>query len=267
MNAVHLAHGRSSEVYEYAGDRVIKVFHPDIDDAQIDQEVRDSLLVHRLGATPIGCHGEGSLDGRRGIVFDRVHGIALTSVAEKNILALGRVSRTLAAEHVKLHGITSDELPDVREYAVGLLATAPFAELSDLEREQLAVLLRELPDGRAILHLDFHPQNVFTHDAGHAVIDWQATCAGHPAADVAMTRFLFTEAELFPGTPPLKKALYTAVRRVMLRFYLREYQARTGLTDEQIEQWATAVRVLRLGILDVPSEHDSLLEKIRGALR
>ncbi len=267
MNAVHLAHGRSSEVYERDGDRVIKVFHTDIDDAQIDQEVRDSVLMHDLGATPIGCYGEGDLDGRRGIVFDRIHGIALTAVAEKNILALGRVARTLADEHARLHEIHTDDLPDVREHAASLLGTAPFAELDDRERAQLAAQLRALPAGRAILHLDFHPQNVFTHNDGYAIIDWQATCAGHPAADVAMTRFLFTEAELFPGTPALKRALYTAVRRVMLRFYLRQYRARTGMTDEQIEQWATAARILRVGILDVPSEHDRLLEQIRGSLR
>jgi hypothetical protein len=75
------------------------------------------------------------------------------------------------------------------------------------------------------------------------------------------------EVELFPGTPPLKLVLYALSRLVILHFYRKSYLATGTVTKAEVQQWITCARVLRLGLLDVPSERRRLLRRIRRAVR
>lgn len=261
-----IARGRSSEVFADDPEHVVKLYFAGADEAEVDREVRDSRTVHALGITPVRCYGRVERDGRHGIVFDRIDGIPLTTVAERNILRLPEVGRTLADEHVAMHAAHTTQLQDVRELALAQLDKPVFAGLSAAERTALGDHLRALPGGDAVLHLDFHPQNVFVLPDRNVVIDWQTAVAGDPAADVALTCLLFREAELFPGTSPPMRVVYAAVRRVLLRHYLAEYLRRGTVTPADIDRWTTAARVLRLGLLDIASERDRMLAGIRRDL-
>ncbi|MBZ4487556.1 phosphotransferase [Microbacterium sp. cx-55] len=261
-----IARGRSSEVFADDPGHVVKLYFAGADEVEVDREVRDSRTVHALGITPVRCYGRVERDGRHGIVFDRIDGIPLTTVAERNILRLPEVGRTLADEHVAVHAAHTTELQDVRALALAQIDKPSFAALTIAERESLRAHLRSLPDGDAVLHLDFHPQNVFVLADRNVVIDWQTAVSGDPAADVALTCLLFREAELFPGTSAPMRVVYAAVRRVLLRHYLAEYLRRSTVTPAQIERWTTAARVLRLGLLDVASERERMLAGIRRDL-
>lgn len=260
-----LGHGRTSDVYAW-GEDAIKLFPASTSLKAIEREAHDAGLVHSLGVPSLEVRGLAEADGRTGIVFERLAGENLTTISERNILGLPEVCRTLARLHVAVHAAPAPELIDVRELAVSVLDRPQFAALTTSERAWLVDHLRSLPAGDSVLHLDYHPQNVHEHHDGHAVIDWEAASSGAPAADVAMSRLLMTEAELFPGTPPLKIVLYTLARRVMLHFYLAEYRRLTGLTMGEVERWQTAARVLRLGLLNVASERSRLLGRIRAAI-
>lgn len=262
-----IAPGRTASVYVWgdpADDRVVKVYHGDWPEQEIAREARDATTAHALGVTPIGTHGRTEVDGAPGLVFDRVHGIALTTVAERNILRIGEVGRTLARVQAGMHAVHTDAFVDVREFAVGLLDAPGLARLTAAERAAVTAQLRALPAGASVLHLDCHPLNVFEHDGGHAIIDWQSACSGAPAADVAMTRVLFTEAELFPGLNALQRGVYQTVRGIMLRSYLAEYRRLTGITDAEVDRWMLAARVIRLGLLDIASERDAAIARIRA---
>ena len=262
-----LATGRTARVYAVGPDHVLKVFEPSVHRDEIDQEEQDSTRAHELGLTPIRCHGRVVLDdGRTALELDRVDGEALTTVAEQNPLRIRSVARTLARVHAQVHAVRTSEFPDVRELAARLVDAPPLSALTPDEKQQLREHVRALPDDDSVLHLDFHPLNVFQHHGGHAVIDWQTTCHGPAAADVAMTRLLFTEAELFPGISTAQRLLYQSVRRVMLGFYEAEYRRLTGVASCDVDRWATTVRVLRLGLLDVESERSALLQRIRDTL-
>ena len=112
-----IARGRSAEVFADGDDRVVKLAFGGIDAGEVAQEIAASRLAYELGITPVRCHGGVEMDGRHGIVFDRIDGIPLTAVAERNILRLPQVGSTLAAEHLFVHRARTDRLPDVRELA------------------------------------------------------------------------------------------------------------------------------------------------------
>jgi Ser/Thr protein kinase RdoA (MazF antagonist) len=262
-----LGHGRTSEVYALGDGTAIKVYPPDEDPAAIAQEAAAATLIHHLGVPSVRCLGTGDLDGRPGIVFERLDGPNLARQAEQNPLRLPAMSRTLADLHARVHAARTDALPDVRALAVLMLDTPRLRTLDLATRERLRAYLEGLPDGDSVLHLDFHPQNVFQHADGPVVIDWQAASRGAAAADVAMSVVLMREVELFPGTPPLMLALYAASRRLVLRFYLARYLATSGLTRAEVERWITCARILRLGLLDVESERRRFLRRIVAAAR
>lgn len=265
-SATPLAHGRSCEVFALGADRVVKLSLPGIPAAEVEREIRDSIVVHELGLTPLRCYGPIEQDGRRGIVFDRMEGVALTSLAERNPLRLPAVGRMLGAEHARVHAAQTDRLQDVRALAGSLVDAAPLDALDAAERETLRERIAALPVGRSVLHLDFHPQNVFDRHGERIVIDWQSAAVGPSFVDVAMTRFLFTEAELFPGISAWQRTLYGALRRLMFRFYLSEYRARTGMTDADIDRGELAALTVRLALLDVASERTWILGRIRTLL-
>ena len=261
-----VAHGRSADVHALTADTVLKVYRDDWPGEAIDREVEDATAAFDLGLTPIRCHGRTDAGGRRAVAFDRIEGVALTTVAERNPLRMRRVARSLAREHARIHRVATDRFPDVRDVAADLVGTAPFGALTARERSALLDHLASLPGGDSVLHLDFHPMNVFRHGGGIATIDWQSTASGDPAADVAMTRLLFTEAELFPGASRAQLLVYGAARGAMGRMYLSEYLSVTGMTTARLDRWATAARVLRLGMLDIPSERERLLSGIRSVI-
>nr|BFF24808.1 hypothetical protein GCM10025732_27730 [Glycomyces mayteni] len=59
-------------------------------------------------------------------------------------------------------------------------------------------------NGRTILHLDLHPENIIETPAGPAVIDWTNAAAGDPAVDRAVSWTII--AELDPATLPIDPA-------------------------------------------------------------
>lgn len=265
-----LAVGRTAEIFAWLGDDsrdlVVKLFPAEYDAGLVAAEAVASSEAHRLGLTTIGCHGQIRVEDRHGLLLDRLRGDSLTRLAERNPLALRSGSRTLARTHARVHEASTGVLPEVRDAVVAALDTAPLAFLTEPQRDLARSLVRQLPAGDQVLHLDFHTENVFAHDCGHltghTVIDWQTALRGDPAADVAMTVLLLSDAELWPGTPLLKRLLVQSVRKLVLSTYLAEYQRLTGLTTAEIAAWRLPAVVLRMSTLDIASERDGFRREL-----
>lgn len=107
---------------------------------------------------------------------------------------------------------------------------------------QLATALqqraRTLP---ALLHLDYHPQNVLTNGREiTAVLDWANAHAGDPRADVARTYTILMVEPYMPGKQPFVISL---MRRILAWSWRRGYEQVAGrLVDMPwFYAWAGAV--------------------------
>lgn len=257
-----VAIGRTAEVFAHGPDRVVKLYFDAIEDAFIDTEAHNCERAFQAGATPIQCHGEGSWDGRRGLVFDALHGDSLTRKAEKNLLHLRQSGRLLAREHAALHACDGRGFDEVRHVTASLLDAPQLTALTGAHRDEARRRLGALPEGGALLHMDFHTENVFVHDGGCAVIDWQTPLRGAPAADVACTMFLLAEAELWPGLPVWRQLLYNTVRRILRGGYWAEYRRLTGMTGDQVDAWRLPALLTRRVRWDIEGERDRLEAEI-----
>ena len=178
---------------------------------------------------------------------------------------IASAAHQLADLHLAMHSRTETELPSGHELLTRLLRVAP--RLTDLARSWLLWQLERLPEGEAICHGDYHPDNILMSVRGPAVIDWMSVTRGHPLADVAGTFLLFRVAEMPETLGRLVRGPVGIVWRAMLYPYLRRYFRLTPYTREQLEDWIPVMAAAYLGQGLNTREEDKLLAFIDAAVK
>lgn len=208
--------GASSTVHAWTPGRVVKLFRPGFE-AQAAGEARRARALAAAGVPCPAVHELLEIDGRIGIVFDRVHGRS----------ALGRRdgAAITARVHVDLHDVIAPEdLPRL----VDTLA----------ERG-----ITGLPDGDRVYHGDFHPGNILHDGAGWSVIDWSDAHRAHPAADVACSILAIGYRGLRDG-PTADDAHRRRARAA--DHYLDTYAALRPRVLDDLHRWTSAIGTLLL---------------------
>lgn len=135
---------------------------------------------------------------------------------------------------------------------------------SDLKNRVLQ-LLDELPDGVALCHLDFHPEQVIVTKEGSFIIDWMTACQGHPLADVARTIVILTVGQS-PTANRAMRLIASIFRGSFRRAYLSQYlQLNPQQAYVDIQTWMIPVAAGRLRE-DIPGERERLLKIIQSHL-
>jgi len=116
--------------------------------------------------------------------------------------------------------------------------------------------LEQLPDGTALCHGDFHPENVLVGELGVYVIDWPNAMRGNPVADIARTTLLVLYSELPPDLPGRKEIMQQ--REQFYQTYLEHYQTFSGLDSAQLQSWMPIVAAARLRD-NIPAEEPRLM--------
>jgi aminoglycoside phosphotransferase (APT) family kinase protein len=192
----------------------------------VRREAEVSRQVHRAGLPAPAVYdsdasdGLHEVDGRLGVVFERVDGPTMMRDLGARPWMLIAHSRRLAALHARIHEAPGEVLPPMRERIEWSIDRAS-GSISEHARQAARERLQALPDVRQVCHGDFHPDNVILRRGSPMVIDWGPASAGHPAADVAWTYLLYRFASTPLGTPTALRLLLAVVRRWSLRIYLR----------------------------------------------
>lgn len=263
-----LVSARSADLYPWEGDRVLKLFRAGIPHETAMWERRNIEEAHALGATTVACFGETQIGGRTGLVLRRIDGGTLTTSVNANPLRILKVPETLARLHARMHMADTRALRDVRAIVVECLDRPAMAFLSGGQRTALERHVGALPDGTTLLHLDFHTDNVLGPWGAETVIDWATAAQGAAGADMAMTWFLFHEAELFPGITKAQELLYNTLRKFIYRRYLAHYLRLRGLSADaamrDIGLWYVPILIFRLATWEAPTEVEQLRRKIEA---
>ena len=230
--------GRTAEIYAWGEGRVLKLFHEWVPDHWVESERRGTTAAHEAGLPAPAVLGTETVDGRRGMVLERIDGPSLLETLRRAPWRAVWVARTLARVQAAIHArrATCRGLQTIRERLREGIQGSP---LTPDRKAQAAAMLDRLPDGDVLCHYDLHPDNVLLTRRGPVVIDWMAAAVGHPLADVAETLLLLRVG----GGPGKLEALLRALLRTS---YLQRYLRLTGASRTALNGWELPVGAARL---------------------
>ncbi len=256
-----IGHGRTAEMYAWGDGQVVKLFRFRCPLPWVEREARATRTAHEAGV-PSPAVGEiVEVDGRPGIVFERVEGPCMLEALGARPWQLGGLAHLLADLHAAMHDLEGPRLPSQHRRLADRIQRA--APLQPSQRDAALEALRQLPEGNAICHGDFHPDNVILSPDGPIVIDWPDATAGHPLGDVARTLLL-----LEVGTPPPGRAsgLVLAARGLFRWLYLQRYRSHRPAPADELAAWRLPVAAARLGE-HIEEEEERLLAIVEERLR
>lgn len=202
MSLARLGQGREAEVFAWADGYVLKLFWPEFSQADAELEAQLTQQVWLLGVPSPRVVDVLEFEGRWGLVLEWIRGVPLTDYIQSNPERLRFAAQMLGALHRQLHSKAAGHLPSQRRHLIQRIQTC---RLPEAERAALLQHLERLPDGTALCHGDFHPENVLVGEEGVFVVDWPSAMRGNPLADIARTTLLVMYSELPPDLPPAKK--------------------------------------------------------------
>jgi tRNA A-37 threonylcarbamoyl transferase component Bud32 len=259
-----LGQGRTAEVYAWGDFQVLKLFFTTWPVDWIHQEARVARLVHEAGLASPATSELIEVEGRLGIVYERVDGPSMLEDVARHPWRIVSAAHQFADLQLAMHRRVEMDLPSGKELLTGLLRAAP--RLTDEIRERLLGKLEQLPDANTICHGDYHPDNILITTRGPIVIDWMSVTRGHPLADVAGTYLLFRVVEMPSTLGRLTRESLEVLRRVFLFLYLRRYFKQSPHRREEMDVWVPPLAAAYLGQGLTSQEEDRLISIIEAAL-
>ncbi len=240
-----IAEGRTAEVYAWGDTHVLKLFRSWWPLESVEFEARIGRAVYEAGVAAPEVGDIVEVDGRRGLVYQRIVGPDMEIVALAEPQRVRELAAQFAHLHAGLHRTTLTGFPSQRrKFIYNIAERTPFV-LDQACRQYALDILNALPDGELLCHGDLHPGNVIMSLDGPRIIDWDNACVGSPLADVARSMLLLENAHLyFEGEPNGEMAV--AAISSFTEIYLKGYVAETGVDPTLIARWQVPVAAARL---------------------
>ncbi len=222
-----IGRGMRSEIIAWGPGKVLKLYYPGHSAAFVEGEAKATRRAAELGIPAPAVYQTLELDGRHGIVMDRLEGPTLEGMILRRPFSAPRLAVHLARLQAIMHRI--DVSAEARPLTVQLRSriTHPRSPLSEEQKAVAVGVLDTMPTGKSLCHGDLHPQNVImTKGRGPVVIDWDAPTSGNPLADVART-FLILRAGSYHAPKEIRQ-LISLITRAAGRNYLRGYLELAG---------------------------------------
>ncbi len=236
-----IGYGRTAELLPWEEGQVLKLFFAGYPLSAAQREAANTHAVHAASVASPAVGGVVTIDGRPGVVFERITGPSMMQAISARPWRIVRLAYLLAELQAQMHACVAPGLPLLQRRLVEKIENAP--SLPPRLKQAALQALSRLPTGRAICHGDFHPDNVLLSHRGPVIIDWQDATCGNPLADIARTSLL-----LQTGTPPPGRAgrLLLAARSLFHTAYLRRYCRLRPVSAAELAAWRLPVAAARL---------------------
>lgn len=254
-----IARGRTADVYHWDERHVLKLFHNWFESDDIEYERNIAQAVHASGVKSPAVGNLVEVQGRKGLIYERVSGESMLGRFRKQPWRLVQFGRTLAELHAQMHGCVFEaEVPAQRRKLQHKIKSAD--ALPDSLKAKLLGTLESLPEGDRVCHGDFHPDNVLMDGDNATVIDWIDSTRGNPLADVARTSIILLGAVSSSQIAnPLLKFIVRLFHSTYLRYYFR---LRPG-GEVEYRRWLPVVAGARLNE-NIPELEGWLVKQAHG---
>jgi aminoglycoside phosphotransferase (APT) family kinase protein len=236
-----IASGNTATIYLH-GNTVVKVFNDHLPDGEAEHEANKQMLAFSSGLPVPEIMDVKKIDGKQAIIMEYIKGKTLGDMAA-NDMGKSEYYMDLSVDiQLQIHSMTVDSLEPMAGKLARQIETA--AELSQGQKYVLIKRLDSKTCENRLCHGDFHLYNLIMSEDQVTIIDWIDSSSGDIRADVYRTYLL-----------------YSQVSSKIAELYLRLYCQKSGLSKEEILEWAPIIAGARLSE-NVSSENNERLIEI-----
>jgi hypothetical protein len=255
-----IAEGREAEMFEWGEGRVLRLYRGDFFRGAPEQQARLLRIAKACGLRVPEEYGLVEVDGRPGVVLERLDGPDLLTELGSKPWKLFEVGSVWGRLHAEINSKQAPaELEPTRSRYRRHITGSPL--IPDELKPPAIARLDSLPDGDRLNHGDFHPANIMRDNGGFATIDWSNTTRGPAEADYARSYMMCTLGDLPPGTPWLIRTFARFGRRILRSRYNHAYRSVLKPDSRAVEAWRLPVLVGRLAE-NIEAERPALLQAI-----
>lgn len=259
-----LGKGMTAEVYEWGQDKVLKLYLDYYKEEWIKGEAIIGRKIHDAGVPSPAVFDMVEVDGRKGIIFERIFGKTITNVLISEPWLFFSFVQQMARFHCKIHKFSVKGIPSQKERFTNTILRS-YEILGDKVGKILNYLDR-LPDGSSVCHGDFYLGNIIISNNKFVAIDWSTSYRGDPSGDVAQTCLIINSQAVSSGMPDIMTAMVKYPKWVTYETYLNEYMRIAKVDFESIDAWMLPVAAARLKE-KIPGEEKWLMKIIDKRLK
>jgi Ser/Thr protein kinase RdoA (MazF antagonist) len=260
-----IGEGAHAEIHAWAPGQVLKLFKPGFPRRHSWWEARMTRAVFAAGAPAPEVFDEVTLEGRFGVVLQRLDGPTLLQISRTGAMTREQTGAILATLAISVHKIAPP--PDVLSLRDTMAGSSRLS--GGMLPEHIATgilsLIERLALGDELCHGDLHPDNVIMTADGPRLIDWIGAVRAPAAFDLAISHILLTElAPEVAHDPERPRAVNAAAQSEYARLAGMSQAALTAAIEPYLP--IVGVRVL-LGPAASAALRERLIQRIEAALR
>jgi len=220
--------------------------------------------AYAAGAPAPEVFDEVTLEGRFGVVLQRLDGPTLLQLSRSGAMTPEQTGAILATLAIAVHRTTPP--PDVLSLHDTEAGSSRFSGgmLPKHIATGILTLIERLTPGDGLCHGDLHPGNVIMTADGPRLIDWGGATRAPPGLDLACCHFLSEVAQENVPDPERPRANNAAMQS--------EYARLAGMTPAALtaamEPYLSIIRVRALlGPVGSPALRERLIQRVEATLR
>jgi aminoglycoside phosphotransferase (APT) family kinase protein len=241
-----MARGREAEVWDVGDRTVLKLYLGASNRSRATREASVLSAIRAMGLPVPKVIEEIVLDGRPGLVLERVAGPDMLTTLGRRPWSVLRAGPALARAQVAVNDVPAPiQLPSMKVHLRDRITHS--SHLNDAERGHVLRILEALVDGAQLCHGDLHLENLLGAVGRPSIIDWSNAAGGPPAADVARSLVILQFGEAPPAAPVFVRRLAPALRGLVVSRYISSYKSMRPGYLQGLHEWKIVQAAARLG--------------------
>ena len=258
-----IGEGASADIHVWAPGQIVKLFKVGVSPRLGRHEARMTRAAFAAGAPEV--FDEVTLEGRFGIVLQRLDGPTLQHLLQTRAVTFEQVGAILATLYISVHKTPPPpDVPSLRRWIEAVSHTS-----RDMLPEHIAAgvltLIDRLPPDDGLCHSDLHPGNVIMAADGPRIIDWACALRASAMFDIARVHISLSELVREDADPEPPRIINATVQS--------EYARLTGMSPAALtESMQPYLPILRAFVLlqrrpATPAQRGRLIQRVEATLR
>lgn len=235
-----MAIGNTAKIYLCEG-KIVKIFNDYLPKTESLYEANKQRHAYSHGLNVPKVLDVSEIDGKQAIIMEYIKGRTIGDILYENVDQAEYYMNISIDIQQKIHLVVADSLEPMIEKLRRQIGS------TILEERQKSLLIQKLDSmtfENRLCHGDFHLFNLIISDNGTvSIIDWVDSSAGDVRADIYRTYLLYSQFSV-----------------ELAEMYLRLYLEKSGLSKEEIFQWAPIIAGARLSEIVSSEESEHLMD-------